>query len=278
MIGFLIAGAATFADETSTSIGKYALKHKMEGIFTMAFLNAIWMTAYFAILILAAPKSFVFSSASLPTFAVRSVLEILQCYLTVCAIRSASRSTYGFLRTITIPLLLFVDMFLGYHVTSLQIVGMMVIIGALLLLFLNHGLEKKGIGFVIFSAINSVATISLYKYNIDHFNSVVGEQFATGVVLLVAMGIFSQFIYREKPFRSIGKKLILAQTASHGLSAVMGGFVYLFFPASVTIALTRAMAVLWSFLFGNHFFHEKHFVLKFLGCAGLAAGIFLLMR
>lgn len=96
----------------------------------------------------------------------------------------ADRSTYGFLRVLTIPLLLLVDLALGYSLSQGQIVGVSILTLSVLLLLLNHGLRTKGIGFVLLSAVNAVVTLSLFKYDITHFNSVEVEQGITQLVLL----------------------------------------------------------------------------------------------
>jgi len=60
--------------------------------------------------------SFGFSMASLPTFGARLLLEIILSTTTITAIAKSDRTTFTFLRTTTVPLLLLVDLALGYAV------------------------------------------------------------------------------------------------------------------------------------------------------------------
>ena len=160
MFGILLLASGSFFSEIGVSLGKEEVARRKESIYTYGFLSLCLST--FAFLIIALLRgSFLFSLDSLPTLIPRIGLEILQAYVSIKAITTADRSTFGFLRVLTVPLLLLTDLALGYSLAVNQIIGVGILTLSLLLLFLNHGLRSKGVGLVLFSAINAVILISL---------------------------------------------------------------------------------------------------------------------
>jgi drug/metabolite transporter (DMT)-like permease len=276
MFGVILAGIGTFFLEISTTIGKYEVQKRKESIYTMAFLSLIWAFVAFGILIVI-KREFAFSLASLPTFTIRVILEIFQVYFVMKAIVLASRTTFSFIRIGTIPLLLLVDIFLVQTAISpFQLAGIAIIIIALSILFMNHGIDKKGLTFVVLTTINAVITISLYKYNITHFNSVEAEQFVLLFILLTYVWISAYAWKRENPIKFLRKRIFLAQSGTYGLGTVFESFAFSFAPASIIIAAKRASAVVWSVISGNVVFHEKHLAIKIGGLILTIIGIILL--
>src|SRR3989344_1809856 len=104
MLTVLFASIASFLGEISSSIIKFETDHKKESIYTAGFINTLFGTAAF-LLLAYFRGSFVFSSASLPTFIPRAILEIIQAQMSMLALMKSDRSTYAFLRNLTIPLL-----------------------------------------------------------------------------------------------------------------------------------------------------------------------------
>ena len=263
-------------DEFSNLIGKKKIEEQKESIFTMGFLNLFWVVLAFAGIAIFVPGSFRFSSASLPFFIPRLIFEIAQAVITVKAIAVATRSTFSFIRSLTIPLLLGVDVFLGYALSLPQIVGIALIAITLVLLFANYRAEQKGSGYVLFTAINAVATISLYKYNITHFNSVIAEQLIVMVVLLIFFFLGAYLFARENPMYFLKKPIFLVQSLGTGVAVAVESYAFVFAPASIITAAKRGSAILWAVLSGNLYFREKHFKMKLFGFAMLTLGIVLL--
>lgn len=193
--------------------------------------------------------------------------------MSILAITRADRSTFGFLRILTIPLLLATDIILGYSVGTNEIVGISIIITALMFLFVNHGIKKEGAWLVIFTAINAVATISLFKYNITHFNSVEVEQIIIHLVLLIYFLGMALRVAKENPLRFLRKPIFFAQSAAAGVGSVFISFAYLFGSASVITTIKRAAAIFWAMLSGNRFFEEKGFLIKFISLILIAIGL-----
>jgi len=276
MYGILLIAIAEFFAEASLTIGKYEAGKKKESLYAMGFLSGIWATAFLALFGLW-QGDFHFSLESLPTFTVRVILEIVLLFTTLNAILAADRSTFSFLRTFTIPLLLAVDFALGYVLTIEQVFGVSLLAIAILLLYLNHGLSRRGKMLSIISAVVAVGTITLYKYNITHYNSVAAEQTYLHLILLIAIIVAAWVRVRENVFRTLFQPVLLFQSVLAGIAAVFMSFAFVFAPASVIMAAKRSFEILAAMLFGRTYFHEKHVLLK-LGCAILVAlGITLLV-
>jgi hypothetical protein len=271
MFGILLLSAGAFFSEIGVSLGKEEVARRKENIYTYGFLSLFLSTLVFFIIALLRGK-FLFSLDSLPTLSLRIGLEILQTYVSIRAITTADRSTFGFLRVLTIPLLLLVDLSLGYALSVSQIIGAGVLTTSLLLLFLNHGLRSRGIGLVLFSAVNAVITISLFKYDITHFNSVEVEQGIVQVILLVFFALMAWRVNQQNPLRLLTRPLFFFQSLSQAVAGVLVSFGYVFVPASVAASVERSASVFFSMLSGNRYFHEKKFAQKLLAFLFLALG------
>jgi hypothetical protein len=276
MFGVILAAIGSLFDELANSIGKAKICAKEECPYTMGFLTNFWGTIGFAVIGLAR-HNFIFSSASLHTFLPRLVLEILQAQIVVWAIVKADRSTFGFIRTLTIPLLLMADVLIGYNLKPLQISGLVLIILTLLAAFRGVKINRAGSWLVLFSAVNAVITISLYKYDITHFNSVEAEQMIVYLVLMAYFYLTARIIGRENPFRFLTKPIFFGQASANGVASLLCSFAYKFAPASIVLAAVRSAAVGWTVVSGRVYFKEKHFLLKSLVLIMLIAGIVMLV-
>lgn len=276
MFGILLISAGTLFSEVSTSIGKDQVGKHKESIYTMGFLSLFFGVIFFFISALVR-GSFVFSLASLPTFSIRCVLEIIQAHFTMRALTTADRTTFGFLRIITIPLLLLVDLFIGYAITPTQIMGIILLVLTLVFLLMNHGISKKGSGLVIFTAINAVITLSLFKYNITNFNSVEAEEGIIFMLIMIYLFFSAKYIAKENPFSFLKKRLFFAESMTAGFASVLESFAFVFAPASIMLAAKRSASILWTIISGNVFFKEKHPIIKIIAFAFIIIGIILLI-
>lgn len=277
MLGVLLTSFATLLGEISVSIGKAKVKAKEESMFTMGFLSTVGAALFFAIIALVKPDSFVFVAASLPIFLPRVFLEIFQAFVTFVAITKADRSAFGFIRVGTIPLLLVVDLVLGYSIRPTQFLGIAILIFTILYLLKNHGINPKGMGWILVSTVNAVITISLYKYNITHFNSVVAEELIIFAVLAVVFFASALIWAKENPLRVLRKPIFSIEALTDALGGVVHSFAYSFAPASIILAATRSSSIFWSVISGNRIFHESKALLKLISLAILILGILLLL-
>ena len=274
MIGIILVAASQFFAELSTSLGKYVFEHNKESLLAMGFLSHFWTAVFFVIYGLA-HGPFVFSLASLPTFVPRVILEIIITFVTLHAVLSADRSTFAFLRTLTIPLLLGVDMYLGYSVSFWSLLGIICMVISFLVLFMNHGLSPRGKFLTVLTALIAVVTISLYQYDIRHFNSVAAEQAIVCFFIFVTFAIAAWYHSRENVFAYLLHPVFFAQSIASGLSTGFVSFAYLFAPASIITSLKRAFEVFGSIVSGQIAFHERHLVVKMFALAFMTIGVFL---
>src|SRR3990167_3330871 len=210
MIGIILVLFAGFFEEISNSLGKKIITEKVKEFFIVGFLYLFWTTAIFFAIALFRGE-FIFKLASLPFFIPRAILEIMLAHVGLVALREADRSTFSFVRIITIPLLLAVDFILGYSITATQFLGIIIIVLSLIILMLRSGLNFKGIGYTIFTAIVAVITLSAtrslaavvgsFAYIFAPATVIVAGRRAASVFLAVLSG---HFYFRE---RHVLKKL-----------------------------------------------------------------------
>lgn len=263
MFGILLMALGTGLGEASSSLGKAQVAKKRESIYSMALLSSFFTGLFIGATVLFG-ASFSLSLQSLPTFIPRIVLEVLLAYITTQAIIKADRSTFGFLRLITLPLLLVVDLVLHYTFSAYQIAGMVIILFSLGLLLGLRGISHKGAGLIILGGLVSVATISLYKYDISHFNSVAAEQMIVSATLVLFFGIMTKYKTKENIWELLTRPISAFQSLSMGLAGVFESFAYLFAPASVIAGAKRGLEVLWSILAGHYYFKELGLKTKLL--------------
>ncbi len=277
MPGIFLIIIATLFEEVSTSSAKESISRHLESIASRAFLVGLWGMLFLGISLLGGVE-WRFNMASLPFFFSRVAVEIVLTNITIRAITIADRSTFGFFRTLTIPIILGIDVMLGTVFSISQIWGVLAIVGSLLVLSYRHSLSSKGMGLALLSAIGSSITLSLYKFNITHFNSVPAEQMLSGMIILPYFLWHALAIDKENPFKLLRSKKILSESAASGVGGILASFAYLFAPASIIVAVQRSSAVCWSIVAGALRFHERHIVEK-LSVVGLTiVGIALLIR
>jgi hypothetical protein len=285
MLGFLLVAAATCAEEIDNAIGKYRMERRVQSLYTTGFLTHLGgILALFAIALLVPASSsllfstgFSFSSASFPTLVPRVFLEVLLAHLSLRAAVASDRSTFGFLRTLSMPLLLLVDIVLGYQITLAQIVGIILIALCIGFLYFRETSDFRGSLLVLSTAMIAVMTTSLYKYDITHFNSVVAEQSIVIGAIIFYFLFAAIFLARENPLASFTRPIYFAQFLLGGVAHAAHSFSFVFLNASVAIAAKRSLAVLWTIFSGAMYFGEKHVVAKISAFIVLSIGIVLLV-
>lgn len=276
MFGLLLTLAATFFGEAHDSIGKRAVSEGRQSIYTMGFLSLLWGFLFFLFIIVFIRQEFLFSLDSLPTFLPRAILEVVLAHVSMLAITRADRSTFSLIRIGTLPLLLATDLVLGYSMSAWALTGVSVIVAAFLFVFWSHAVSKTGIGYVVFTAVTAAATLSLFKWNITHFNSVEAEQSSILLILLGYFFVMARYKAGENPLLFLRRPLFLFQSLAAGLAEVLMSFAYLFGTASVITAAKRGLSVLFAILSGNLYFNERNLVAKLAIFLFLVVGLLLL--
>ena len=278
MFGILLQGIASLFGEIAGSLGKWMVNKRVESLFAVGFQNSLVALAFFSVFALSSNGAFRLNPASIPSLLFLVALSIAQAYASMKAMVLASRGTFNFIRVGTLPLLLIADLLVGYDLSNRQIIGIFVVICALLFLFVNHGIERKGAGLAAFTAVNGAASIALFQWHVRVWNSVAAEQ----IILISAQTLFfligAVVVAKENPFRLLRRRLPFLQSAAYAGDSFVGSFSILFAPASVIMAAGRSFCVLWGILFGNRIFHEKSLLLKIITFVLVTIGIVLMMR
>jgi drug/metabolite transporter (DMT)-like permease len=277
MIGFLLVAIGAMFEEAASSIGKFEVAHKKQSLYAMGFLSLLWGTVLLIGVGWYRYDTLVFSFESLPTLVPRIILEITLFFITLHAILKADRSTFAFLRILTLPLLVFTDIALGYSISVAQIAGISLVVFAFLFLFTHHGFSRQGKMLGIISAILAVATISLYKFNITHYNSVEVEQTIMGISIMLTLFFVAWIRAKENLFQYLFKPLFFLQSISAGLGSVLINFAYLFGPASLITTAKRSFSILMAIASGNQYFGEKNLRIKLFAFFLISAGILLMV-
>ncbi|HEY9584293.1 MAG TPA: hypothetical protein VJI33_01830 [Candidatus Paceibacterota bacterium] len=277
MFGFLLVIGSSFLSEISDIIGKKKMKSGEVSIYTTGFLTLVFGVLFFLFTAFSG-GSFRFSVDSLPTLITRIILEIILSWVTITALARANRSTFGFIRTLTIPLLLIADLIIGYAISPKQIFGIIIITAIIAsFIILSGRFEKRGLGLLLLSSTLPVATLSLYKYNISNFNSVEAEQIIVSSALTIFFLLMALFKAKENPFKFLLKPVFFLQAMAVGLASVIGSFAYLFLLPSIVIAVSRSSAVLFATLSGDFYFKENKPWLKLFIAIGIVIGLIFLV-
>lgn len=272
----LLVLMSTGLTELSDIVGKREGQAKNISFTTFGFLNLLLGTIFLLVLGLIR-DNFVFSMESLPTYLVRFVLEILLVHITAVAIIKADRSDFTLIKSLTIPFLLIVDLILGYSIATHQLLGVVVILIGIFLLLSKEHFRTKGLWLVLLSAVIAVATISIYKYDISHYNSVEVEQVPVMLGQMAYLFIFGLVVYKENPFKFLRKPIFIGQTLASGIGTTLASYAYLFAPAAIITTGLRTFSILFSFVSGKLIFHEKHILVKIISFIFILSGLYLLV-
>ncbi|MEN9558551.1 MAG: hypothetical protein RL141_920 [Candidatus Parcubacteria bacterium] len=274
MIGVILVFISALLAEISNAMGKFAFAHKLEQPAMMGFLNTGWVVGYFALIALFVPGGFHLVPATIPWLGVLIFLGGLQTVVSLFALRRASRSTFGLLRALTIPALALIDLGTGVALSPLKLVAMGLMCASIMWLHRNHGIDRRGAGLVLFTAMNGAVTIAMLKQVLNMGTSVAAAQLFILVPILFFLAAWS-LRSAHTHFKGHGT-LLSIQTASYGAASLVGSYALPFAPASVIATALRASEVLWAIISGKVAFHEDHVKEKLIGGGAILIGLLLL--
>lgn len=266
---------SSFFGEASNAMGKSAMKNRIQSIYSYGFLGIFYFTVFMIVAVWMG-ADFRFSTDSLPYLVPRIILEVVLASLGVRAVKQADMSTFAFLRLISIPLLLVVDIILGYPVSAMQMLGITLLFGTLVYLMGHRSLNPGGSKLLIAIALIGPINLSLYKYDISHYNSVAAEQIIVGLCLMVFFTAAAWYSGKEKTWGYLFKKRPEEQSLLSGLGGVAGSYAYTYAPASIVLTFSRATEIFFSIIFGSMVFHEKRIGNKFVGLVVIVVGLLLI--
>lgn len=275
MFALLLMLGSHFLGQLSTAIGKGELAKKTETTYSYVFLSIFYLTLFLIIGVLLG-ADFHFSSQSLPYFIPRIVLEIIVAHLGAIAISKADLSTFSFLRLLSIPLVLAIDILVGYSIKPLQMLGILLVFGCLIFLFSKKTLTRAGSGYVIAMALLIPVPLSLFKYDITHFNSVAAEQIIMSLFLMTYFTAAAWMHKKERTWSYLSKPTMEKQSIVSGFGAVLNNYAYTFVPTSIALTFSRTSEILWAIIFGNTIFHEHKTKNKLTVLAVAAVAIYMI--
>jgi drug/metabolite transporter (DMT)-like permease len=282
MIGLVLWIIWTFFEELNNSLLKekskkyhYVTVWVIMSCFSLLVFIVMWLYKTYS-----GDLELIFNTASIPLLIVRLIFEVLQSYFTLLAIKQCDRSTFSILRVLTIPLLVIADVVLWYQFTSYSLIWIGIILFSFIWFNSNHRtINWKGWYFALFTAINAVITLSLFKYSITHYgNSLEIDQW------IMALWTVIFFIwYNLKKERKIGlyllkkEKIFWIQWILMALTSIILSYSYLYLNASEATAVKRAWEMFWSVLAGFVFFQETNFIKKILFALCIILGLIVMV-
>lgn len=275
MVGIIFSVVSAAFLELATSIGKKEIQEHVVSRYSIVVMHLLGSALLLSLWGLYA-SDFTFMLASLPTFLPRLGLEIVLAHVSTHALVLADRGDFALVKTLTLPVLLGVDIILGYALSFLQLLGVGCIMAGMLFLLYERGKKIRGLKLLLVSSLIAVATISLYKYDITHFNSVAAEQGLTQGILVLYFLVLARVRYREHPLALLRRSIFQIQTLSGSVAHAASAFAYVFAPAAVITSALRASHVVCAFLAGTLYFHEKGTRVKLISLIIVIVGLILL--
>lgn len=276
MLGMLLTFSGNFIGEFSSSLGKRMLEKKELSTYLYGMASYLFLAILFFLITRIGGESLVFGGG-VAIFVIKCIFEIIQSEVQFRALKLAPRTTFTFLRVLTIPLLFVVDLVLGYTLTISQFIGVLLVTLSLVFMFSGKHISRNGFYLSLFSAINAVITISLFKYNITHFRSVAVEGCYTTILLSCYFVTRSYLLHGMDMFRLLWCPNVGLLVVSDGIASVLLSFAFQYGPASLILAMVRSSALLWSFLSGAFYFSESGMKRKFATLSVLVVAVFLML-
>lgn len=271
LLGICLILVATLLNELENVVDKKQFaKHHLTH-YTVGFLTSFWSFLFFVGIQYFGP-GIEFSVESLPTLIPRIILELLLGTLAIRGMLAANLSTVSLVRLFTIPGLLIVDSILGYEITAPQYAGIALIFVAMLVLTVNSKVRKDGLGLLLAGAFVAVATTTLFKYNIENYNSVATEQSIVLFSYLVYFGL-QMTRHSQSPIRTLRKVWAEEIAVFAGFATVLNSFALSLLPPSLMLTFKRSGSMGWSLILGQRVFHEHHIIRKVIAALIALIGV-----
>lgn len=281
MLGILLMAIATLLGEASVAANKLSTREHTIDYIDTGIIVVFAGIVSFLIAGIIYPASVLFDLGTLPTFLTRLSLEIPLTIFSGYALMKAERSTFAMLRSLTIPLLLIVDLMMHYPLSVTQISGALVITLALAST-VSAKFSKAGMWWCIATAIGAVGTISLYKIDIDatrlHHNSVIAEQIVMLLAIFIALILAKLVLHKPLPTRVIFHE---RRTQLSLLASAFGGIIEAFsykyvVGTALVLAAKRGIGIVLSLVTGRAVFHEDNLKARSMVAVAIIAGLILM--
>ncbi len=127
MFAGMLVFVGHFFEELSASASKHAFAGRVFTYVVYGFLTEAVAVLIFGGTALIQGRELAYDMHALPLFALRIISEFLQSEVVFRALATVDRSTFSFTRVLTIPLLLIVDIAMGYTITNIEFLGIGII-------------------------------------------------------------------------------------------------------------------------------------------------------
>jgi hypothetical protein len=276
MLGILLMTIGALLGEASAAANKLSMREKTLNYIDTGILVIAAGLITFLVCDILMPQHVIFDMRSLPTLTLRLILEIPLTFISGYALMRAERSTFALLRSLTIPLLLVVDLMLAYPLTITQVAGALVV--TLALIWSARGkISRVGMVECLISAVMAVATISLFKHDIK-YNSVLAEQTIALIVVLISLVIAKLALHQPMPTHQImtDKKAQLSLVFS-ALSSILEAFAFKFVAGTALVtAAKRGIAIIFAIFSGRAIFHEENLGERSMIAVAVVSGLALM--
>jgi len=208
------------------------------------------------------------------TFFPRIALEMLQLYVTYTALKIADLSTFGFIRIITIVLVVALEfVFMGVLLRPLQYLGIIIVMASIFAIFRSGKSNSAGWKFALMSAVNGALLITLTRFQFNHINPFLNESIVRVVCLIILLVIV---LFTGKARKTLPKK-ILWLVPFRSLAGLLNLLALNFGNASIYATVERGGSVVSAVLVGHNYFKEKSFREKLVISLVIFSGIVLLL-
>ncbi len=278
LLGLALMALATFVEEASTSMGRTGIDKAEEFPLEMGFLNAVAATGVYALIVVWLREPWTLTSADLPLFALRGLLDIAIGVCTVFAVATADRGTFALLRLLTIPAALAFGILIGIPISPMAAAAAIVIMLALWLLGARHDVKWTGAGWAVTTSVLAGLSVVLFQRQLTQSAAPATMQLWIVALDAVVWGTAARIKDGRWPIAPLRHPLGWLHAGAMGIGAGIEFAAFKFAPGALLIATKRGLAMGWALASGQKLFHETGMRAKWIAAAGGLAAIILATR
>jgi hypothetical protein len=278
LLGLALMALATFVEEASTSMGRTGIDKAEEFPLEMGFLNAVAATGVYALIVVWLREPWTLTSADLPLFALRGLLDIAIGVCTVFAVAKADRGTFALLRLLTIPAALAFGILIGIPISPMAAAAAIVIMLALWLLGARHDVKWTGAGWAVTTSVLAGLSVVLFQRQLTQSAAPATMQLWIVALDAVVWGTAARIKDGRWPIAPLRHPLGWLHAGAMGIGAGIEFTAFTLAPGALLIATKRGLAMGWALTSGQRLFHETGMRAKWIAAAGGLAAIILATR
>ncbi len=192
--------------------------------------------------------------------------SIVYYYFILKAVWIADRSTLNIFILLKIPLVLIIDLIIGYQLSNIQIIWILTIFT--LIAFINYKENKiynlNGLKYIIFAIIIWSINISIFKILVENGNNIPSLVIAYSLFSCIFFGIRLFIKWWISNFKFLTNKTFLLIWFVSSLNTLLIAFSYLFLPPSIITTYKNTFSLLRSHISAKVIFNEKYVFKKII--------------